>query len=798
MLRVGRGVGWFALVLGVVACGAIAGLGQEQQAQETGGAKGTAPAVTLPVAASGPVAANDVTWTSPGRDENDSMPIGNGDFAANVWTEQNGDLVLLLAKADAWTEMGQLVKLGRVRVHLAPNPFTGPGFEQTLHLEDGSIEIVHGGNRMRVWIHATSPVLHIESHTAQPTTIRASLELWRTRTRPYNEPSPHKGGFFEFGNHAVPLDFEADTVLPAGTNALSWYHWNQASIYPLVLEQEHLASLRDKYPDPLLHRCFGATLTGAGFVAGNDRTLTSAAPAADQRLDVIALTAPQVTSPQLWQAGMSELTQRMAHLGPDGGRAVHEAWWREFWDRSWIHLSGTPQAEAVSQGYAMQRYMMAASSRGAYPAKFNGGLFTVGHDLPENAESTPKNHNPDFRAWGDSYWNQNNRLLYWPLIATGDFDLLEPWFAMYRKALPLAEDRTRLYFHHDGASFIETMYFWGLPNLNDFGWDNATDEVESHWMRYHVQGTLEVIAQMLDEYDVTGNAEFALHDLVPFADAIVTYYDQHWPRGSDGKIHMTPVQSLETYQLDAVNPTPDVAGLKSILPRLLALPEGLTTEKERAAWSKVLQDLPPIATGTTAKGKLPPLGKGDVNGKAVILPAERYGKTSNMENPELYTAFPYRLYGVTKPDLTLARNTYAARLFPQDVCWGQDGPQAAVLGLTSEAQKAAVAEFTDYGDERFRWFWKAGHDWIPDLDNGGTGMMTLQLMLMQTDGKKILLLPAWPKEWAADFKLHAPRLTVVEGHVEGGKITRLEVTPRPRANDVTTLDVTTLTGAPAQ
>lgn len=24
------------------------------------------------------------------------MPIGNGDLAANVWTEQNGDLVLLL------------------------------------------------------------------------------------------------------------------------------------------------------------------------------------------------------------------------------------------------------------------------------------------------------------------------------------------------------------------------------------------------------------------------------------------------------------------------------------------------------------------------------------------------------------------------------------------------------------------------------------------------------------------------------------------------------------------------------
>jgi hypothetical protein len=29
-------------------------------------------------------------------------------------------------------------------------------------------------------------------------------------------------------------------------------------------------------------------------------------------------------------------------------------------------------------------------------------------------------------------------------------------------------------------------------------------------------------------------------------------------------------------------------------------------------------------------------------------------------------------------------------------------------------------------------------------------------MLMQTVGRKILLLPAWPKNWNADFKLHAP------------------------------------------
>jgi alpha-L-fucosidase 2 len=729
---------------------------------------------------------NDVTWTTLGQNENDSMPIGNGDLAANVWTEQNGDLVFLVSKSDAFTEMGKLVKLGRVRVHLTPNPFVNTtDFTQALHLEDGSIQIKSGDNSIIVWVDANHPVIHVEANLSHEATLQANLEIWRTQTHPYEGHEPDKGGLFEFGNHNVPIDFEADSVLPASGNRLSWYHFNQASVYPLVLEQEYLKELEAKYPYPLLHRCFGATLLGPGLVTKDDHTLASATPSRKLRLDLVALTTPPAASPQAWKASLDRLTTQFNAMPIDTTRAASRRWWQEFWDRSWIDVSGTEDAAKVSQGYVMQRYMVAASSRGPFPTKFNGGLFTVGHDMPADKDSTDANHNPDYRAWGNSYWNQNIRLLYWPLTATGDFDLLQPWFDMYVKALPLAEDRTRLYYHHSGAALPETMTFWGLPNLNDFGWDNPTNELQSNWQRYHIQGTLEVIAEMLDEYDVTQDPAFARKDIVPFATAILTYYDQHWQRGPDGKIRFSPTQSLETYQLDAVNPTPDIAGMKDVLPRLLALPATVTSAQQRQAWTKLLADLPPIPTGKTHNGKLPRvLATQDPDGNTIILPAEKYGPTRNSENPQLYVAFPYRLYGVGKPDLKLARDTFASRLFPQDTCWGQDGPQAAVLGLTSSAQKTAIAEFTDYGNQRFHWFWKAGHDWIPDLDNGGTGMITVELMLMQTDGKRIQLLPAWPADWTADFKLHAPYKTIVEGHVENGKITGLKVTPQQRAKDV--------------
>jgi len=80
---------------------------------------------------------NNVTWHSLGTNENDSMPLGNGDVALNVWTEQNGDILLLLAKSDAWSENGQLLKLDACASKLTQNPFAAPAtITQVLKLEN--------------------------------------------------------------------------------------------------------------------------------------------------------------------------------------------------------------------------------------------------------------------------------------------------------------------------------------------------------------------------------------------------------------------------------------------------------------------------------------------------------------------------------------------------------------------------------------------------------------------------------------------------------------------------------------
>lgn len=169
-----------------------------------------------------------------------------------------------------------------------------------------------------------------------------------------------------------------------------------------------------------------------------------------------------------------------------------------------------------------------------------------------------------------------------------------------------------------------------------------------------------------------------------------------------------------------------------------------------------------------------------------IAPAEHYNpKRSNCENPELYAVWPFRVFGLGKPNLEAARAAYQTRANHLDVGWGYDGNCAALLGLTDEAARILQVKCAN-SNPAYRWpaTWGPNFDWLPDQNHGGNLLETTQLMLLQDDGQKLRLLPAWPKTWDVDFKLHASRNTVVECVYRSGRIQKLTVTPKARAKDV--------------
>ena len=156
------------------------------------------------------------------------------------------------------------------------------------------------------------------------------------------------------------------------------------------------------------------------------------------------------------------------------------------------------------------------------------------------------------------------------------------------------------------------------------------------------------------------------------------------------------------------------------------------------------------------------------------------------ELPELYPIYPWGQFGVGLPQLDIALNTWnynpsVVKILKQNLylSWRQEAIFAARLGLTEEAAKRTLQKMKD-SPYRFPAFFEPGHDWTPDHNWGGSGMIAVQEMLMQTVGDTIYLLPAWPKNWEVDFKLHAPKNTTIMGVVKQGKLVKLEVFPKAR------------------
>ncbi len=714
-------------------------------------------------AGASPLDLHNVVWDSPSENCHGSMPLGNGDLGLNVWMEKNGDLLFYIGKTDAWSDSVRLLKLGRVRVRCLPDLFGSTRkFRQELKFQQGEIVFSGRDAKMRVWVDANQPIVRVEVESGKAFEVVASLESWREADRVLE--AGEAGSASATAADPGPCTELADTIVTNNERETVWYHRNTKSSWPATMALQGLASFAAQSPDPLMDRTFGGVLE------------KSPGKKTRHMVSVYALT-KQTPGIDEWRKEIEELRAQGGRQDLESERRAHQAWWDAFWNRSWIRLGGARDTEPVNFGYIAQRFMNACTGRGAYPIKFNGATLTV--DARRGAQGHIKGaYNADYRSWGGGYWFQNTRLIYWPMLESGDFDLMRPLFDMYMKALPLAEARTKTYFGHEGAFFPETMCFWGSYMNENYGWDRAgkaVSQVDNPYIRYYWQGGLELCAMMADYYEFTGDADFLRQTLLPFSEAILRFYDQHYKRDGAGRLVMEPAQALETWWV-ATNPLPEVAGLQYVIDRLLAMPSALTTAEDREGWARLRSAVPGIPMR-------------DVEGGKILSPAESYvPQVSNSENPELYAIFPYKLFGVNKPNLDIAKRSFEVRRQKDDYCWHQDDAQMALLGLAKEARTGLVQRFqrTDKGS-RFPGFWGPNNDYIPDFDHGGEGQIALQAMLVQYDGDKIMLFPAWPKAWDVSFKLRAPKNTVVEGVYRGGKVERLHVEPAAREKDVVTL-----------
>jgi hypothetical protein len=735
----------------------------------------------------------NVIWTTPGGKALNSMPSGGGNISLNVWTTDN-DLLFYIGSSDSWVDgnvPGEVanVKLNRVRLNISPNPFTG-NFCQELDLATNSIrvsgEAVDGTSVcLKVWVDAFRPIVHVEGDASRPVTATVQVETWKGEAR--------------FDN-----------------NSVVWSHRNEGSSRARAasISRQGIQSIESSVPDPIENLTFGGRLSGVGMVADgqtsgehegkkfNGWRLRTAKPLKQLNLQA-TLRIEQDPTIRIWEKAVADLEDATFTTTIQDWKRTTD-WWKDFWDRSHIVINpGRPESDPawqVGRNYQLFRAMLGCNSSGRMPTLFNGGAFLCDAD-------------PDQRQWGNAgFTAQNQRLVYWPMLKSGDEDLLSVALDFYSRRLPLERAWAKHFWNVEGAVFPEDIDVFGMTVRLARKDGTCTPEC----LQYHWTSGMEFALMMLETWRYKASN---IKEYIPVAIGMLRFYDQFYRKqnlkntGSEldtaGHLVIYPGNGLEVYS-GARNDAAALSGLMALSDGLLALPGDMLTIGEKTFCREFRSRLATLPTRLW-------------NGYLCLSPAEAWAAErldSNMELPQLYSVFPFRYYGTGQPDLELARNTWlygytdAAKQKPY-FCWYQGGIFTACLGLTEEAREYALAKFlhpswpSPGGKEitkeqvskslwklhwmdtpgwevpRYPAFWDCmDFDQRPDMDHGGSAMIQLQEMLMQTIGNQIILLPAWPKEWDVDFKLHAPNNTTVECVFKKGEIISLKVTPESRRADI--------------
>ena len=727
---------------------------------------------------SGVAQPKDYVWDSPSRNASESMPCGGGDVGMNVWVER-GDLLFYLTRSGSFDENNTLLKHGRFRISLSP-ALDMEHFRQILHLNEGYVEVTDGRISVRLWADVFKPVVHVNVESKREKVVVASnYESWRTRDLEMSKRAAFQSSY----KFAAPkgLKTRRDSII-AEEKSVTFFHQNgEKTIFDATVEQQKMETVKARLTNPLKNLVFGGRMTGRGFVF-MDRVnghygacdydgwmYVTEKPAQRSHLQIV-MAAKQGTVDD-WMGELS-MTERSVRVANDRKRT--QQWWRHVWQRS--SVTGD---DDLCRNYALFRYMLGCNSSGQWPTKFNGGLFTF--DPQYVKQEAEYRLSPDFRNWGGGvHTAQNQRLVYWPMLKNGDAELLRPQLDFYLNIYKNAEERSRLYWGHDGACLTEQIENYGLPCYAEYGtkrpegFDPGMER--NAWLEYEWDTCLEFCMMALEAHRYTG---MDIGKYIPMVRSCLTFFDEHYQylanmRGarrfnSNGKLVLYPGSGGETFK-GAYNSTSTIAALQTVTRALMDYEREQGDTAALRVHGELLSRLPDI---TVRDG--------------MILPALHYERVQNTEPTQLYPVFPWRMYGVGREGLDIARNTYQndslAVKFRSHVGWKQDVIWAADLGMADEAWRLLQLKMAN-GPHRFPAFWGPGFDWTPDHNWGGSGMIGMQEMLLQEVDDRLYVFPAWPRSRNVKFRLHASHNTVVEGEMRDGRVAGVTVTPKERLQDV--------------
>ena len=688
---------------------------------------------------------SDVFYHIPTERHEDGLPIGNGDLGTMLWTPTlDGGLMFQLNKADAWScdnrssITNSLPSLVRLVVKTSrPMQKDAMDFLQHLSLKDGMVYLhsryAHGQCTGRVFISAVRPVLVVELSDTRPgaAEMTAALTLWRM-----NLDTPEAGG--------------AKFVLR-----------NDCA----VLVQEY------KTPTYFLRYAVAISSMATAVKTGQDEprmAFLKVAPGQDQRAVILAAVAMTKDPNQdVAQMAADELARARA-AGLDALVKEHVAWWRDFWSRhgTYVHLTSPDGvADYLETIWHLCLYQTACSSRGAYPPKFNGGIWLGDRD---------------FRAWGGPYWLWNTESMYFPLPAQNAFELAEPFYNMYWNQLPAARLAARQRWNCGGAFFCEVLPYDGFPELTE---QQARDALRNNLEKpvcgfgAHIMSSgCEIAWAFWRKYAYTGDEVWLKDRAYPFMKEIALFYLDYFKKGDDGLYHIFPTNAHEAFWCvkDGIM---DIAAVRWLLPRVIETSGKLNVDADlRSRCQEMLdhlapyptaetpgaQELWPIPPGTFAPGLLG-LVKGCQNAEATrvtpVWPFEDIAVGASSE--ELLTR--------ARKSLESEQQWGAVMNGPTAIAWSRIPIMTARLGMAGPLKEI----LTKHAICAHVYPAKADFDHEMGIVRGEYSQIistAVDEALLQSHHGLIQLFPAWPDGWDARFRLLAEGNVMVESAKVGGTI----------------------------